>query len=279
MVAQNIEVLSSGHGLLESPRCAPGSVWFADWTRGQVLCHDLSSGGTRAVAEIASMPLCFDLDHARGQLIVFDSARGRLLRGPLDGQLEDSLDVSALSKGAGNEVLSDGSRVWLNFGNFDPRSGFPSTPIGLLAVVDAAGARVVADTVAFPNGMALTPDGRELVVAESHAGRLTAWTIKDDGSLSAPRVWAQVDGAAPDGISMSPDGTCWYADVPARRVTRVSEGGRVHEVVVLDRGAFSCAYDHARQTLYVTAAHWPGGRRMFDPTHDWDGQLIAVTGV
>lgn len=279
MVSRNVEVLSSGHGLVESPRCGAGRVWFADWIRGQVLCHDLASGGTRTVAEVASLPLCFDVDRADGQLVVLNSVQGRLLRGPLAGRLEDWVDVSGLAQGAGNEVLVEDGRVWLNFGNFDPRAGFPSTPVGLIAVVDASGARVVADAVAFPNGMALTPDSHELVVAESHASRLTAWTIDDDGSLSDRRTWAQLDGAAPDGISMSPDGTCWYADVPARRVTRVGEGGTVHEVVEIDRGAFSCAYDPQAQTLYVTAAHWPGGQRMFDPTHVWDGQLIVVTEV
>src|SRR5205823_13656544 len=51
----------------------------------------------------------------------------------------------------------------------------------------------VADGLAFPNGMVITPDGETLIVAESHAARLTAFHIEPDGSLSHRRAWAQFE--------------------------------------------------------------------------------------
>ena len=48
----------------------------------------------------------------------------------------------------------------------------------------------VADDLAFPNGMAISPDGTTLVVAESYANRLTADDIGSDGGLGNRRVWA-----------------------------------------------------------------------------------------
>jgi sugar lactone lactonase YvrE len=51
------------------------------------------------------------------------------------------------------------------------------------------GARVVAEDLYFPNGCAT--DGKELIVAETLAGRRTALTIEPDGSLTHRRVWAQ----------------------------------------------------------------------------------------
>ena len=48
----------------------------------------------------------------------------------------------------------------------------------------------VADDLAFPNGMAISPDGTTLVVAESYANRLTAYDIGSDGGLGNRRVWA-----------------------------------------------------------------------------------------
>jgi len=53
-------------------------------------------------------------------------------------------------------------------------------------------AREVADGLAFPNGMAVTPDNGTLIVAESFAARLTAFDVAADGSLSNRRVWADV---------------------------------------------------------------------------------------
>ena len=84
---------------------------------------------------------------------------------------------------------------------------------GTVSVVEPDGtSRVVADDVWFPNGMAII-DGTTLVVAESHADRLTAWTITDDGALVERRVWADLGpGAAPDGTTLYIVANQWGAD-------------------------------------------------------------------
>jgi hypothetical protein len=56
-------------------------------------------------------------------------------------------------------------------------------------------------------------DGTTLVVAESHADRLTAWTMADDGALVERRVWADLGpGAAPDGTTLYIVANHWGAD-------------------------------------------------------------------
>lgn len=56
---------------------------------------------------------------------------------------------------------------------------------GWIRLIDANGtAHDVAGDIDFPNGMAITPDGSTLVIAESFAGRLSAFAIASDGSLS-----------------------------------------------------------------------------------------------
>ena len=128
---------------------------------------------------------------------------------------------------------------------------------GIIAVVGADGAaRTVADGLAFPNGMAVTPDDSTLIVAESHAGRLTAYAIAADGSLSGRRVWAAVEGSAPDGICLDPSGAVWYADVPNRQCVLVREGGEIVRTVGFEDGAFDCALDGAGTTLYTVTADY-----------------------
>ena len=131
---------------------------------------------------------------------------------------------------------------------------------GIVAVVLPDGSsRHVADDVWFPNGMLVLGDDT-LVLAESHADRLTAWTITDSGELVDRRLWADLGpGAAPDGICADTEGAIWYASVPGQRCTRVAEGGKVLDAVEADRGCFACMLggDDGR-TLFIVANHYDG---------------------
>ncbi|MET7966499.1 SMP-30/gluconolactonase/LRE family protein [Micromonospora sp. NPDC005305] len=129
---------------------------------------------------------------------------------------------------------------------------------GAVALVPPDGAaRLVADDLAFPNGMVLTPDGGTLIVAESYAGRLTAYDVAADGSLGGRRFWAAVPDSAPDGICLDAAGAVWYGDVPNRCAVRVAEGGRVLDRVDLDRGCFACALGGPDgRTLHLVATQW-----------------------
>src|SRR5260221_2575221 len=79
--------------------------------------------------------------------------------------------------------------------------------------------------------MVVTPDNATLIVAESYGARLTAFDIAADGSLSNQRVWADLDGGAPDGICLDAENAVWYADVPNKRCVRVREGGEVLQTI------------------------------------------------
>ena len=101
--------------------------------------------------------------------------------------------------------------------------------------------RKVTEDLAFPNGMAVTPNNKTLIVAESYACRLTAFDISPEGDLSRRRVWAAVNDH-PDGVCLDSEGCVWYADVGNKRCVRVREGGEILETVELDRGAFACVH-------------------------------------
>jgi sugar lactone lactonase YvrE len=135
---------------------------------------------------------------------------------------------------------------------------------GILAMVSPDGsARQVADAVAFPNGVAVTPDNRTLILAETYAHRLTAFDIATDGALSNRRVWAELGEEYPDGICLDGEGAVWYADVPGKHCVRVREGGQVLQTVELDRGCFACILGgEDGRTLFVTAASYEGAASM-----------------
>jgi sugar lactone lactonase YvrE len=93
-------------------------------------------------------------------------------------------------------------------------------------------ASIATREISFPNGMTILPGG-ELLVADSLAGELLAFTRNADGSLANRRVWAAIPGEMPDGISLDAEGAIWIAT--HHQVLRVREGGEVTDVV--DMGA------------------------------------------
>jgi sugar lactone lactonase YvrE len=165
--------------------------------------------------------------------------------------------------------------AYINGGGFDLMAGEKFAP-GIVALVTPDGsARQVADGIAFPNGMIVTPDDSTLIVAESYGKRLTAFDIAPDGSLSNRRVWADLAGGVPDGICLDAEGAIWYGDVPNKRCVRVREGGEVLETIDLDRGCFACALGGANmRTLFMVATEWRGPAHMADGPRT--GQILSV---
>ena len=98
-----------------------------------------------------------------------------------------------------------------------------------------------APDLAFPNGTVIFPDGRTLVVAESAGARLTAFDVGADGSLSGRRVWAELDGCAPDGICLDADGCIWVANALGTECRRVAQGGEVVDRVETSQFCYACA--------------------------------------
>jgi sugar lactone lactonase YvrE len=183
-----------------------------------------------------------------------------------DGALAPVADLSSLGEGAANELVIDGSgNAYVNGGE---GSVVRVTPDGSVSKV--------ADGLEFPNGMALIDRDRTLIVADSYAQALTAYEVLGDGSLSAGRVWAEVEHA-PDGICADTDDALWVATVPGRRCIRVSEGGEVLDTVAVDRGCFACMLGgEDRRTLFIAAAEWRGMDALAEHGPGLTGQLLAA---
>ena len=97
-----------------------------------------------------------------------------------------------------------------------------------MALVTPDGAvRQVADGVAFPNGIAITPDGATLMLAESYGNRLTALDIAPGGGLSGRRVWADLGDGVPDGSAATPRARSGTPTSPTSAASASREGGEV----------------------------------------------------
>ncbi|WP_109508439.1 SMP-30/gluconolactonase/LRE family protein [Nocardioides speluncae] len=246
----------------ESVRWHDGKPWFADWAAGQVISV-AGPGDSTIEASVESFPLCFDF-LPDGRLLLASSASRQVLRREADGSLTEYADLAPVSTMPWNEIVVDPrGNAYVNSIGFEFPEGEYAPGFVVLVTPDGKVTQV-ADDLAFPNGMAVTPDGGTLIVAESYAEQLTAYTIGADGSLGDRRVWAATPGDHPDGICLDDDGAVWYADVGNKHCRRVAEGGEVLSTVDFARSAFSCAIGDGN--LYVVGQDFGGNPFAGEPT-------------
>jgi sugar lactone lactonase YvrE len=272
-------ILYQGFGMGESPRWHDGRLWFSSWGSNEVITIDadgtaevIGPGGGGAGWATGWLP--------DGRMLITGA---ELIRVEPDGSRVRHADLRPISPYGWSEMTVDGrGNVYVNslnfdFAKFDELLGSGEAP-GKIALITPDGeAREVADGLAFPNGMVVTPDNRTLIVAESFARRLTAFDIDPDGDLSNRRLWADVTG---DGICLDADGALWTTDVApgdSGVCQRVREGGEVLDRIELDRPPFACMLGgEDGRTLFIVAQKWFGPERMDDLVQAKTGQILTA---
>jgi len=268
-----LQTLMTGIAFGESPRWHDDRLWFSDWGAQEIIAVDLE-GESEVIVRVPSFPFCIDF-LPDGRLLIVSASDRLLLRREPDGPLVTHADLSTLSEHPWNDIVVDGrGNAYIGNIGFDfPEAEFAP---GTLALVTPDGsARQVADGVAFPNGIVVTPDNSTLIVAESYANRLTAFDITADSNLSNQREWADLGGGVPDGICLDAEDAVWYGDVPNKRCVRVREGGEVLQTIDLDRGCFACMLGGLDgKTLFIVAQEWSGMESSADGERT--GQLLTA---
>ncbi len=171
----------------EAPRWHAGRLWFSDFFHAQVFSAG-EQGDLRAEFAVPGSPSGLGW-RPDGSLLVV-SMHNRCLLALRGDVLDTVADLSSLTGGHCNDMVVDAQgRAYVgNFG-FDLYAGDAPRPTRLLRAGVDNRVHVAADNLTFPNGMAITPDGCTLIVAETHANRLTAFDVDPTtGGLSARRL-------------------------------------------------------------------------------------------
>jgi sugar lactone lactonase YvrE len=281
--------IADGFSFLESPRWWRGDLYVSDFYTHRVLRFPGGGGRAALVCEVPGQPSGLVPTPAGDLLIV--SMLDRTLRRWDGGQLHTVADLSDLATGPLNDMVGDDNgRVWIgNFGD-DGQSDGGIGPAAILTVGPGGDTAVAAADVNFPNGMVLTDGGATLLVAETFAARITAFTVGADGMLSGRRVWADfgvgdlwnvpaatmAQPVLPDGLAEDAEGALWVADAKGSGVIRVAEGGQVLDRV--DTGelaVYSAALGGAAGRELVLCCAPPLGTS--DPVTARRSQLMVTT--
>ncbi len=271
-------VLLDGLAMPESPRWHDGRLWFSNWGAEEIVAVDLD--GTSEVVDRGPEGAGWAANWLPdGRMLITGS---ELVRVEPDGTRVRHADLSHLSPYGWSELTVDGrGNVYVNALNFD-FADFESVLAsgrapGKIALVRPDGDVLeVADGIAFPNGMVVTPDNDTLILAESFASRLTAFDIAADGTLSGRRVWA--DGVGPDGICLDADGCIWASSgAMINDCARIREGGEVLDRIELDRPCFAAMLGGPdRRTLFMLTAEWRGTDGMEEVIRARTGQILVA---
>jgi sugar lactone lactonase YvrE len=238
--------LANGFCFGEGPRWFEGLLWFSDMLGEALHTVDLRGSMTtlplpgRVPSGLGFLP--------DGSLLIASTEDRQVLC--YDGETVTTLaDLSGdVPANLGDMVIDDAGRAYV---------GSQAREDGVIVRVDPDDTvTVVADGLDFPKGMVITEDKPTLIVAESVARRLTAFTIGPDGSLSDRRIFAEGLDGPPDGIALDAEGGVWTSMTLAHQFQRIVGGGAVTDRIDMgDRTAIACMLGGPeRRTLFLLSS-------------------------
>ena len=248
------ETLLDGGRYFEGPRWHAGRLWFVDCLN-RTLLSLAPSGEREQHARIEDDTPCGLGILPDGRLVVLTMFRKRLMS-YADSELSLYADLSGVAEGTIDDMIIDGlGRAYVGDLGFDLPPPPDRGPVGrIILVMPDGSARVVADGLRFPNGIAVSADHRRLVVAEMEDDCLVDYDIGDDGSLNFRRRFGGMK--SPDGICLDREGAVWVASYDEDAFIRVGRDGReLRRIEVAGRRAIACVLGGPeRRTLFCLSA-------------------------
>ena len=228
---------------LNRPECvlctADAGIFCANWRGG--VTHLRPDGSTAAFLaedqDPAVQPNGIAMCRDGSFLLANLGDTGGLYRLYRDSRLEPVLTkVDGTTLPPSNFVLVDESdRIWLTVSTRKtPRTlGYrQDNADGFIVLLDANGARVVADNLGYTNEVQFDNSGQWLYVNETFRRRLSRFRVSDDGSLGARETVTEFGhGTYPDGLAFDEASGIWITSIVSNRVIRIDPDGGQHVVL------------------------------------------------
>ena len=266
--------------LSEKPRVLAAGLAFPEGPlfdgRGGLWCVELKGGGlVRLAADLSGPAERFPTGGAPnglalgsdGRIYFTDSAMNAIRRfDPASGSIDTVVDSCA-----GQALDGPNDLAFDREGNlaFTCPGDSRVNPVGYVCLARRGGTCArIAEGLNFPNGLAFSADGDELVVAETYRHRLWRgrWDARAGKWLEA-RIWADAGGpVGPDGMAFGADGRLYVA-VYGKGAVKVFDGD----------GSLAAAYPTPGANP-TNLAFDPGSRLGLVVTEAERGELLGFSG-
>jgi gluconolactonase len=267
-----IEKVAGGFQFTEGPLWRPdGTLWFSD-VQGNVVRSVTPDGQVKVLIEnaagVSTAPpgsyigpngMVEDED---GSVLMVQHFNRQIVRVGPDLKMTPLVDKfegkrfnspNDLAFGPDGSLYFTDPPYGLPKQNDDPAKEIPFN--GVFRVANGRVQAVIRD-LAWPNGLAFSPDGKTLYVANSDAANnvLMAYAVAADGSVSGGRVFANMTSQEPglaDGLKVDSKGNV-YTTGPAG-VWVFSPDGRHLGTIKPPEVPANCGWGDDGKTLYMTA--------------------------
>lgn len=261
-----LEVTALTDGL-DHPECVtvdPSGLLWAGGESGQIYAINPQDGSYQTVGNTGGFVLgvtcdghgrIWCCDSARHALIVMDTKTGRLLH------VIDSVEGVRLENPNFSVFDPQGRLYVTDSGHFGQHDGF------LFAVQPDGTCSIVDDRCrSFPNGLALSPNGESLYIAESTRPAISELNL----ATQEYRVMVELPGMVPDGLAVDQRGTiyvgCYRPDAILRiRDQNVQLWLQDPQGVILSAPTNLCFGGPNRSILYIASlGRWHIGSIQMD---------------
>ena len=156
-------------------------------------------------------------------------------------------------------TVSQDDVIFLSASGFYPSYNAKPVKSNILMILPNKDIKIAAKDIGYPNGIVITPDGKNLIVAESFSATISSFEINKNYNLVNRKVWAKFDDLGfqvsfdENGIPIDmnrhyPDGICfddelsavWVASPGKKEVLCVNQDNKILKTINTISRPFDC---------------------------------------
>lgn len=272
MSLDNTEIFLEGFKFTEGAKWHQNSLWFCDVWDHKIYCFDVNGTKTKEIS-IDGMPVGLGW-LSDGSLLITSLMKRELLRYYRD-QLSIYKTLEIASPGYCHDfTVSRDDVIYLSASGFYP--SYKAKPIksNILMITPDKEIKIAAKDIGYPNGIVITPDGKNLIVAETFSATISSFEMAQDYTLIKRKIWAKLDDLGfqvsfdEDGIPKDrnrhyPDGICfdnelnavWAASPGRKEVLCVNQHNKILRTIKTVSHPFDCVLGgKGNRTLFVASS-------------------------